>query len=276
MSPNTPNDFIGSLVEMAEAYRELPKVQEALKIANDACAIYAKHVSDREESILKLKAEAEALNSRIRSLEVERDDAQFHALEADDRTQRALDFIKATFGNAGTLIQALEPPRATPAQSVDAPSAVTMPVNEPEPTIAPSTEKSAEIMADYGRRHAEPEGLHTTQPQGQSEPFPSSPEQSSASAPVESGIGIEPSPAPEVAPAHPTANATEDASTHPSASSSTDAATKTEPSSTQPRQPGKYEGLTYSAAHQHYGLDFKWPSKDEWLSDGGTLDNFYA
>lgn len=255
MSPNTPNDFIGSLVEMAEAYRELPKVQAELSDARGELFKSREDVASREVHIIKLKAEIEQLQSTVRSLEVERDDAQFHALEADDRTQRALDFIKATFGNAGTLIQALEPPRATPAQPMDTPSAMTMPVNDPEP-----------------------EGLHTTQPVGQSEPLPSA---SADTAPQNvnteqsDAFSSATSPASEVASAHPTptdATSTEVSDAKPHATASHE----TEPFSIQPRQPGKYDGLTYSAAHQHYGLAFSWPSKDEWLSDGGTLDNFYA
>ena len=102
----TIDNFVGSLVEMAKAYEELPMVQRQLNDLRSELDKAQDTIASREIKIMQLSQEADLLNSRIRSLEVERDDAQFHALEADDRTQRALDFIKATFGNAGSLIQA--------------------------------------------------------------------------------------------------------------------------------------------------------------------------
>ncbi len=110
MSDNTQS-FIGSLVEMAKAYEELPGVKYNLDLANSTIQHYADTVREREESILRLKAKIETLNAKVRSTEVERDDAELRFLEADERTNRALDFIKNTFGNAGSLIQALEPPK---------------------------------------------------------------------------------------------------------------------------------------------------------------------
>lgn len=203
-----------------------------------------------------------------------------------------MDFIKATFGNAGTLIQALEPPREPVNQDPfdGKGGGLSQPIyEEPQRPF----EDQASPNGSTPTTAPPPEGLHTTQPVGQSEhPLSASVEQSTPPTsysdethPTEPSTSQEPmvalaSPAPEVAPTHPT-----DAITSQPNAPSGDTAHETmnagttqsaEPFSMQPRQPGKYEGLTYSAAHQHYGLAFKWPSKDEWLSDGGTLDNFYA
>lgn len=114
MSPNVANSLVHDLVEMAKAMEQLPQVQaEAaqLRAERDECL---EGIAGREATILRLKAEIESLHADKRALEVARDEAQFHALEANDRTQRALEFIKATFGNAGALIQALEPPKPEP------------------------------------------------------------------------------------------------------------------------------------------------------------------
>jgi len=252
MSPNNPGNFVNDLVEMAKAFEALPKVTADLEDARKEIAGLANTVARLEAKLLDRANEINGLQSTVRSREVERDDAQFHALEADDRTSRALDFIKATFGNAGTLIQALEPPRQEPVNLE--------PVRPAEVTSTP-----------------EPEGLHTTQPD---EPRPYL-DQVSEGVPFKEIYS--PSPAPEVAPAHPTpttdANSTVEQSVTSASSEGTGNATSGEPSggfSAPPIDRGKYHGLTYSKAHEVEGVHFSWPSKDEWLSDGGSLDDFYA
>lgn len=113
MSPNI-NSFVGDLVEMARAMEELPQVKAALLQMQNANLELSDAIAHREERIIELKTEIEAKASTIRSLEVARDDAELRFLEADDRTQRALGFVKTMFGSAGGLIQALEPQVAQP------------------------------------------------------------------------------------------------------------------------------------------------------------------
>ncbi len=109
MSPNV-SSFVGDLVEMAKAFEELPQVQHALaERERENIEQFAK-IQAREDSILRLKAEIEALQAKVRDTEAQRDDAELRFLEGEDRTRSALDFIKSTFGSAGSLIQALEPP----------------------------------------------------------------------------------------------------------------------------------------------------------------------
>jgi hypothetical protein len=109
MSPNVGN-FVHDLVEMAKAMEELPHVQAALTESEREANRLAQSVQAREESILRLKAEIDALHAKVRSTEAERDDAELRFLESDERTHKALEFIKSGFGAAGSLIQALEPP----------------------------------------------------------------------------------------------------------------------------------------------------------------------
>lgn len=117
MSPNVGN-FVHDLVEMAKAMEELPSVKDALEVERNVSKIYADQVQERELRIIELKAEIDKHLETIRGLEVAKDAAETMFLEADDRTARALDFIKATFGNAGALIQALEPAKASPTAEV--------------------------------------------------------------------------------------------------------------------------------------------------------------
>lgn len=261
MSPNTPNDFIGSLVEMAEAYRELPKVQEALSDAQGEIGRLTNTVARLEAKLMDRSNEITAHLATIRSLEVERDDAQFQALEADDRTQRALDFIKATFGNAGTLIQALEPPAKPTTPDVPVP-AVPEAAGEAQGVSVPSGEPVAPSMVEGSVSWQSTEHV---------------PNVADATSPM-------PSPALEVAPmqASPTGAPMETGSSQSvpiSSAEPKDTASSESPSapfSAPPIDRGKYHGMTYSEARNHFSTSFTWPSKDEWLSDGGTLDNFYA
>lgn len=160
MSP-TVNNFVHDLVAMAKAMDDLPQVQEALDVANCTIEIYAKQVQEREIRILELKSEIEAHLATIRSLEVAKDAAETMFLEADDRTTRALDFIKAQFGAAGSLIQSLEPPRPEP-------------VIEEAPQVALHQPKPIPTIVEDGVMVQSPAmGLRSDTPQqGQSEADP--------------------------------------------------------------------------------------------------------
>lgn len=196
MSPNNPNDFIGSLVEMAKAYETLPQVQADLANAKDQEQILLERIQDGQLTVLNLKAEIDRHLETIRGLEVAKDAAETMFLEADDRTSRALAFVKATFGNAGALIQALEPPRPqptpepVPVQAMpEAPPAEVKAEPEPIPSWAtPEVDHTGDYIpkADVPMHEAqlegsyfkpEPEGNRLSEdvpsPQGQSEsPLP--------------------------------------------------------------------------------------------------------
>lgn len=173
MSPTTDN-FIHSLVEMSKAFEELPNVQQALAERERSEAMLAKQVQDREESILRLKQELEAKNETIRKVEAERDDAELRFLEADDRTHKALEFIKTSFGSAGALIQSLEPPPA--------------PQSQPQPNPTPPAEPEHHYEP-FPKDWDKPTDAHAG---SQSGPLPTSPEQSNVSAHVDSGTGTQP------------------------------------------------------------------------------------
>lgn len=249
----TVDNFVGSLVEMAKAYERMPAVEAELRKTQDYAGTLADTVAAREETILRLKAEIEALHAKQRELEVSRDDAQFHALEADDRTQRALDFIKATFGNAGALIQALEPPKAEP-------TVANVPVQAvPEASAAPEGVTNPDETSPKPYLEQTSEGV----------PFRSIYDPNTAT-----------QPAPEVAaqPGEPASDAITPTAETPKVSA-TDTANQEasaigDPPTVDPSQKptGPYTGRTYSSvvASGH------WPTRDQWEAGGGTVDNWFA
>jgi len=171
MSPHVGN-FVADLVEMAKATETLPIIQAELDAAKADNESLHKAVQAREEAIARYKAEIDALHAKVRDTEAQRDDAELRFHEGQDRTRSALDFIKSTFGSAGSLIQALEPP------------APVEPVKE-EPVQAEQPNWANDPMPNTSEADA---------PQGQSEPLPptamseTTQSQAAPSTTVESGV----------------------------------------------------------------------------------------
>lgn len=139
MSPHAQASFVNDLVEMAEAYKHLPMVREELRDTQERLNAALNMVQRLEGKLLDRANEIDAKNATIRQLEVARDDAELRFLEADERTTRALDFIKSTFGNAGTLIQALEPKSEPQPQ----PEVASLPLSEVGLNVPPSNESAS-------------------------------------------------------------------------------------------------------------------------------------
>lgn len=140
MSPHTANSLMSDLIAMAKAMEDLPKVQEELAKAHDDCDTALRSLQAREEAILRYKAELEEKNSRIAALEVARDDAELRFLEADDRTEKALAFVRMVQGNAESLVRAIEPVKPEPASQpiahpIEASAEVASPLSSGEPQI---------------------------------------------------------------------------------------------------------------------------------------------
>lgn len=117
--------FIHSLVEMSRAYEELPQVKAELasRIAQLDAALNS--VADREQSIISLKAEIDALHAKNRELEVQRDDAELRFLELDDKANkvhRLLADAEASLRSAATSLEVAKPE----------PEAVSV---QPDPTV---------------------------------------------------------------------------------------------------------------------------------------------
>src|SRR6185369_9528112 len=113
MSPSTDN-FIHSLVEMSKAFEELPQVRNELDMVRHDLDSRTNTVQRLEAKLIDRANEIDALNAKIKELEAAKDETEYRFLEAEERTHRALDFIKNSFGSAGALIQSLEPPKPEP------------------------------------------------------------------------------------------------------------------------------------------------------------------
>ncbi len=139
---HTMSNFFHEFAAAAQAMEELPKVRDDLAQANNLIAQLRDTIQRLELQAIDRRTEMETLHSRIRSLEVERDEAQFQALEEQDRTSAFKRFVEGIFGQAGNLLQA-----ATP---VPAPEPAVAPT--PQPVATPDTasvpEPVNEIYAD--------------------------------------------------------------------------------------------------------------------------------
>ena len=160
------SSFVGDLVQMAKAMEELPHVQAELAEAQASNLRLSETVGQREESILKLKAQIEALQAEKRSLEVERDTAQFQVLEEQEARDQALAFVKMVAGNAASLLKAVEPPMPQPEPQPD-------PAIDPGPAISGAFETTEGVPVAQGEDHPTTAGGAEAS-LGQSEALPTS------------------------------------------------------------------------------------------------------
>src|SRR5258705_7715887 len=89
MSPAVGN-FVADLVEMAKATETLPQVQHELDETKEGLSQALDVIAARETAIISYKQQIEDLHAKCRSLEVERDDASFRVLEAEDKAAALL------------------------------------------------------------------------------------------------------------------------------------------------------------------------------------------
>ncbi len=215
---SNPN-FVSDLVAMAKAFEELPKVQAERDDLIRESGEKSEVIQTLQLRIIDLKNSVDEKLASIKRVEAERDDAEYRFLESEDRTARALDFIRSTFGSAGSLIQALEPPAPAP---VPVPPAEAEVIHQP---VAVDTGPGNNHNLDIGYVADAP-----TAPAGQSEPGPTahidlSPTATQdGTAPVVTTSG-EGTAAPT---SDPTAQGAEVAPSAASVGSSTDAATVTD------------------------------------------------
>ena len=136
MSPAVGN-FVQDLVEMAKATEQLPQAladNERLKAALDASS---QQVQDRELAISRYKEEIESLQAKVRSLEVERDDASFRVMEAEDHAHATLATARAIQEHLNGMIGQLDPPKPQPEPVHEAVKSIEEVQQEP---VAPATE----------------------------------------------------------------------------------------------------------------------------------------
>lgn len=145
MSPNI-NSFVGDLVAMAQATEELPKVQAQLEEANRLLNVKTDHILDLEHNLSTYKTQVEELQAKVRSLEVERDNASFRVLEVEDEASRVLRMVRDAVDQLSKAGDVLDPPKAEPVE-------VAPPMTEPvstTPESNPATEQPVSFSDNGG------------------------------------------------------------------------------------------------------------------------------
>lgn len=117
MSPHVGN-FVQDLVEMAKAVEQVPILQAELNETVKGLENALSHNQGLESNIIGYKAQIEDLQAKVRSLEVERDDASFRVLEAEDITASVLNSAKVAQAGLDAIIAKLDPPKPQPEPEV--------------------------------------------------------------------------------------------------------------------------------------------------------------
>jgi hypothetical protein len=144
MSPVVGN-FVHDLVEMAKAMETLPVIQNELNQSINKIDSLERTVQDRELAIVDYKRQIEELQTKVRSLEVERDDASFRALEKEDSLNQVVRFLSGIRQDVDTTLGVVNPPKPEPVLEIvpeQKPEPIPEPVNVPEPATAPSSTPS--------------------------------------------------------------------------------------------------------------------------------------
>jgi hypothetical protein len=176
MSPSNINSFVGDLVQMAKAMETLPQVEAENERLNGMVENYAKQVQALELRAIDRNAEISTLHDRIRSLEVERDDASFRVLEAEDRAHVALIAARSATASLGDLIAELDPPKPEPVKEPEPQQSWPTPAEGSQSVADPSQDVSTgSVTAENITGTTVPEAVHSiSELPGQSESSPTS------------------------------------------------------------------------------------------------------
>ncbi len=114
MTQERVNSFVGDLVQMAQAFEELPRVKDELFHSRAELSGALNTVQSLELRIIDLKVELEDRASTIRALEVARDDAELRFLEADEKASKVLGMLDNIKDQALVATKTLEVPKPQP------------------------------------------------------------------------------------------------------------------------------------------------------------------
>jgi hypothetical protein len=248
MSPHAVNSLVTDLVQMAQAMEKVPQLEAELANANHAIALLEADKQSLWDDLEQSKQYNATLEQKVHDLEVAKDVAETMFLEADERTSRALDFIKTSFGSAGALIQSLEPVR------VEVTSAAPSSAYASDGTISPGESASPLPTSSEPIQSIETTGS-IDYAQGQSEPGPTA---------AHSTESLSTS-------AHSTAESMPSVDTEGTEYHHAEPSWAT-PSPQPDTKPQPYAGKTYSQAYKD--PNWSWPSYEKWIDNGGTQENW--
>ncbi len=113
MSPHVAN-FVHDLVAMAKAMEENPVLQDQIEALKAQLGQAQDHNAGLEVNIISYKQQIDDLQAKVRSLEVERDDASFRVLEAEDKAATLLYQAQTVRDTAQRMINLIQPPKPEP------------------------------------------------------------------------------------------------------------------------------------------------------------------
>ena len=111
-------DILSSITTAAQALEEKPRLESRIAELERSLNSSQEHNQGLEQNIANYKSQIEQLNSKVRSLEVERDQAQFRTLELEDTIHKALEGINATRSIVDRMRTELDPPKPQPEPQV--------------------------------------------------------------------------------------------------------------------------------------------------------------
>jgi hypothetical protein len=106
------SNFIREIAEAYQALEILPQREERIRALEAQSIADGERIARLEKRLIDRHNEMETLQARIRSLEVERDDASFRELVAQDQAASAVGTLRTLFSNVGEALKALQPPEA--------------------------------------------------------------------------------------------------------------------------------------------------------------------
>ncbi len=108
MTNENISGFLNSIAEAKRAFDAEPEYQRQIAELERDKQRLGETVASRELRIHQLKQDQETLTQRLRSAEVERDDAGFRALEEADRVSNLLTLVRGFIGDGLKAVSAVE------------------------------------------------------------------------------------------------------------------------------------------------------------------------
>ncbi len=132
--------FIQEISEAYEAYRERPMLHRQIADLEAVNRRDGETISRLELKLMDRANEIAELNAKIARLEVERDDASFRELVADDKATAAVAALRNVFSSVGEALKALQPEPVQAQPEIKAePHPEGQDQREPDPTVAGET-----------------------------------------------------------------------------------------------------------------------------------------
>lgn len=295
------SSLVSDLVTMAEATKRLPEVERELAEMREQARRDGDKIARLEIRLQQRSSELDELQTKLRSVEAERDDAGFRVLEAEDKANALRDAIETSFTYLGDALAAVSGDgrnvvgRLTSAEwhewrdyqhakteaAIKAAEEAAKPV---DPTVESSAQpsESSEVSTDGPSVNwAQREG--SLMDQGQREPNPTldvakstdatpsavaTPETALPSEPARhEGVSVQSDPTEVRHEWHPDGALLPAGSQSPNANTG-DVAKADSAQESMPQREGRYSGKLYKS----------WPayvSEPDWIAGGGTHESYW-